>query len=94
LNGQVVNTFATGAELLASLETDGADCIISAAELPDMSGLALFAAVRASHPGVRFALMLSRNDHPAIAAARRHGVDAVFHKPLVHRRLKHFVTAV
>lgn len=91
LHGQVVDTFETGAELLASLDRHAADCIISAAELPDMSGLQLFAAVRASHPGVRFALMLSRNDHPAIAAARRQGVDAVFHKPLVHRRLRDFV---
>ena len=91
LNGLEVFTYATGNDFLADLDGAGVDCVICEAELPDTSGIDLFQAFKPRHPGARFALLVSRNDPSVRAAAERSGVDAVFHKPLVHRKLNSFV---
>lgn len=93
LNGHEVSTFATGGDFLAALDGREVDCVVCEAELPDTSGMALFQTFKPSHPATRFALLVSRNDPAMTAAAKRSGVDAVFHKPLVHRRLKTFVSS-
>lgn len=81
---------ATGSDCLAAVDA-GIDCVISAAQLPDMTGLDLFRALKARHPSLRFALLLSRSNPTALAQARSAGVDAVFRKPLVSRSLREFV---
>lgn len=95
LNGHDVAGFATGGECLAAMDGRGdagdIDCVVCEAELPDISGLELFHAFRAKHPETRFALLTSRNDQGAAAAARGCGIEAVFQKPLVSRRLRAFV---
>jgi CheY-like chemotaxis protein len=94
LNDHEVATFDSGGALLRAVAEAPPDCVICAAELPDMSGLELFRALRRDHPEIRFALLLGRTDHNALRAAQRSGVDAVFAKPLVHRRLKAFIRPI
>tara|TARA_Y100001933_G_scaffold68228_1_gene68730 strand:- start:3501 stop:3860 length:360 start_codon:yes stop_codon:yes gene_type:complete len=100
LNGHEVAGFATGGECLAAMDAGGngsaedVDCVVCEAELPDISGLELFRAFRAKHPETRFALLTSRNDQGAAAAARVCGIEAVFQKPLVSRRLRAFVQRI
>ena len=95
LNGHEVAGFATGGECLAAMDGNSRaadiDCVVCEAELPDISGLELFRAFREKHPETRFALLTSRHDQGAAAAARGCGIDAVFQKPLVSRRLRAFV---
>jgi FixJ family two-component response regulator len=93
LNGHDVSTYATGREFLEALDGHRVDFVVCEAELPDTSGVELFRAFKMRHPSARFALLVSRNDPAMTAAAKRSGVDAVFHKPLVHRSLKTFVAA-
>jgi FixJ family two-component response regulator len=93
LNGHEVSTYATGRDFLESLNGLEVDCVVCEAELPDTSGVALFQKFKPHHPTTRFALLVSRNDPLIAAEARRCGVDAVFHKPLVHRKLRTFVAA-
>jgi FixJ family two-component response regulator len=93
LNGHDVFTFATGREFLDSLSGRPIACVVCEAELPDTSGVELFRSFRPAHPQTRFALLMSRTDPAATALARASGVDAVFSKPLVHRRLIGFVNS-
>lgn len=91
LNGHDVLAFATGREFLDGTRDRTVGCVVCEAELPDTSGLDLFQATRHHHPEARFALLMSRTDEARTAVARSSGVDAVFHKPLVHRSLTSFV---
>lgn len=92
LCGVPTRTFATGREFLAELSDRPIRCVICEAELPDLSGLQVYQIFKRSHPDTRFALLMSRTDPAATALAQRSGIQTVFHKPLVHRRLTRFVT--
>ena len=94
LNGHEVLTFATGREFLDAQDGRAISCVVCEAELPDTSGLDLFRQFKPVHPRARFALLMSRTDPVATAHANRSGVDAVFHKPLVHGRLTGFMKGV
>lgn len=97
LNGHEAVSFASGTEFLAYVlgpEGNAVHCVICEAELPDTSGLDLYSTLRETHPDVCFALLTSRNDQGAAAEARRHGIDAVFPKPLVHGRLRDFIRRI
>ncbi len=91
LNGHEVLTFATGTEFLEAQNGRPVSCVVCASELPDTTGIDLFHRIKRAHPRARFALLMSRTDPLAAAMARASGVDAVFPKPLVHRRLASFV---
>lgn len=91
LDGHRVLTFGSGREALDGSRGQTIGWVICEAELPDFSGVQLYRLFKASHPDTRFALLMSRTDPAAMAVARRCGIDAVFHKPLVHRRLASFV---
>jgi two-component system response regulator TtrR len=93
LCGLPVRTFATGQEFLEELNGRPIRCVICEAELPDLSGVEVYRLFKERHPGTRFALLMSRTDPTATALAQRSGIDTVFHKPLVHRRLTRFVTS-
>lgn len=93
LCGVPVRLFATGREFLEALDGEPIRCVICEAELPDLSGLHVYQLFKQRHPGTRFALLLSRTDPAATAVAQRLGIETVFHKPLVHRRLTRFVNA-
>lgn len=97
LNGHEALSFASGAEFMAYVlgpEHPHVRGVICEAELPDTTGLELFHALREVHPDACFALLTSRNDQGAAAEARRHGIDAVFPKPLVHGPLRDFVRRI
>jgi DNA-binding NtrC family response regulator len=91
LGGHEAAAFATGEALLASAALRGVDGVICAADLPDISGVALFRLVRSRLPGIRFALLMSHSDPMAATMARSAGIDAVFHKPLLHGQIVRFV---
>lgn len=91
LNGVDVTGFASGAEFLDHCETGPIDCVVCEAELPDITGLELFVWFKPLYPHSRFALLMSRSNRPVVELARSAGVDAVFCKPLVNRRLRDFV---
>lgn len=91
LNGVEVTGFATGADFLSRCGIDPIDCVVCEAELPDITGLEVFVEFKQKHPHSRFALLMSRSNRPALETARSAGVDAVFCKPLVNRRLRDFV---
>lgn len=91
LNGVDVTGFASGTDFLNHCATAPIHCVVCEAELPDISGLELFIRCKALYPHSRFALLMSRSNRPALELARNAGVDAVFCKPLVNRRLRDFV---
>jgi FixJ family two-component response regulator len=91
LNDYEVFTFGSGQEFLAGVNGRAIACVVCEAELPDTTGLALFRVLKQTHPETRFALLMSRTDPAAAAAALSSGVDAVFPKPLVNRRLTSFI---
>jgi DNA-binding NtrC family response regulator len=88
LNGYAVETCSTGAAFLDRLK-GGAKmhCVVCESELPDGSGIQLFQRIRASDSSVPFLLLLSRRNPSAIQSARSAGIESIFPKPLVHRRL-------
>ena len=102
LNGHAVLTYASGRAFLRDADSDDSileltehpkkiDCVICEAELPDISGVDLYLAFHPHHPETRFALLTSRKDSGALARARDLGIQDVFSKPLVHRKLVRFV---
>lgn len=91
LNDHDVLTFGSAGEFLDALNGRAINCVVCEAELPDASGLELFRAFKQACPDARFALLTSRTDPVAAALALGSGVDAVFPKPLVHRRLTSFI---
>lgn len=77
-----VTWVATAAEALAIVVTARVDAVITDHRLVGGDGLALAAALKAAHPGLRIALLTGWRDDPAIEAGRQAGaVDVVFGKP-------------
>jgi two-component system response regulator FixJ len=93
LNGFQVETFDSGRAFQEHADLCAASCVVCEAQLPDTSGIRLFRWLRDRQVGVPFALLLSRHDPGAIGVARAAGIEQVFLKPLVHRRLVEFVLA-
>lgn len=91
LSGEVAEFYASGAEFLAALDNGPIACVVCEAELPDARGLDVFTQCRQRHPTARFALLTSSSDPAQAAAAHRRGVDDVFPKPFVNRRLGAFL---
>jgi len=92
LDEHTVDTYATAAAFLRELHARPICCVICEVDLPDQSGLQVFAALRAQHPDTRFALLVSRKDPQLLARAHELGIRDVYFKPLVHRSLLEFVT--
>ena len=92
ISGHDVSTFSTGSAFLHELDPALLNCVVCEAELPDTTGLAVYEALSNKHLNVPFALLISHTDPTTLAAARRMGIQHVFYKPLVHRRLIAFVS--
>ena len=90
LDGHRALTFASGNEFLEQAKATH-QCIVCEAELPDMTGLAIYQALQPHIPQMRFALLVSRTNLGVAAQANRLGISHVFFKPLVNRRLVAFV---
>jgi len=93
INGYQVVTYSTGRAFLRDQAGQSADCIICEADLPDTTGMEVYRALSATHPNTRFALLVSRQQSGTISSARKLGIQDIFSKPLVHRRLVRFVGA-
>ena len=91
LNGYSVAAYATAAAYLeAEVDLDQRSrdrWVVCEAELPDGSGIDLFGKVRAADSDTAFILLVSRRDPSVIESARAAGIDRIYSKPLVHRRL-------
>lgn len=91
LNGIEAVGFASGSEFLRASRDHPVPFVICEAELPDTTGIEVFLTLKPQHPECRFALLLSRTDRATSDIAATAGIDAVFCKPLVNRRLRDFV---
>lgn len=91
LNGFSVKSYATGAAFLDQVHADSAaaDCewVVCEADLPDGSGIDLFAKVRKENAGTPFILLVSRRNPSVVATAKNAGIEQIYQKPLVHRNL-------
>ncbi|MCZ8132435.1 MAG: response regulator [Steroidobacteraceae bacterium] len=85
--GADVHGYATGGELLASLEVELPACVIADVSLPDMSGLELMAELR--RRGIRVPTILLSSDAEVSGAvdAMRAGALDFIEKPYVDRAL-------
>ncbi len=97
LNGYSVAAYATAAAYLEAEAACGQGkrerWIVCEAELPDGSGIDLFGKVRAADRNAAFILLVSRSDPSVIESARAAGIDRIYSKPLVHRRLIEAISA-
>lgn len=86
LNGFRVESYSTAAAFLKRAATSG-EWVVCEADLPDGSGIELFAKVRAADANTPFILLVSRRSPSIIATARNAGIELICQKPLVHRNL-------
>lgn len=93
LDGCEVAAYGSVRAFLDVVSGWSAQCVICAANLPDGSGLGVYLAIKPRNPRARFALLLDGPSPGVAAAARAHGVDAVFRKPLLNHDLRRFVRA-
>lgn len=93
LNGFEATAYATGAAYLnrGPGHRDGGEWVVCEADLPDGSGLDLFARIRAADADTPFILLVSHRDRGIVESARRAGIERVFQKPLVHRNLLEYI---
>ena len=95
LNGYQVESYSTGAAFLKQIQT-GVDmeCVVCEAELPDTSGIQIFKQIQQIAADTAFALLVSRRNPSITQSARDAGIQAIFSKPLVHRRLIEFISTI
>ena len=94
LNGFEVAAYATGSAFLERFADragraagSAQEWVVCEAELPDGSGIELFARMRAANSPALFILLVSRRDPSVVRSARSAGIEQVFQKPLVYRNL-------
>jgi len=97
LNGFRVESFATGAaflkQLLATRQTALPEWVVCEADLPDGSGVDIYARMREQNASARFILLVSRRDPSIVRYAKSAGIEQVYQKPLVHRNLLGYIEA-
>lgn len=76
-----VETFGSAAELLARADQAPPGCIVSDIRMPEMTGLDLARALRASGTRHRIILITGHGDVPLAVEAMRIGVDDFIEKP-------------
>ncbi len=95
LNGFQVETYSTGEAFLKKVISRGAregpEWVVCEADLPDGSGIELFAKIRAARSPTPFILLVSRRNPSIMQSAREAGIEQVFQKPLVHRNLIEYI---
>lgn len=89
MNGYPVYTFATGRAIIDAAARTPCACVVCEAELPDTNGVSVFRALAPLNP--HFALLISNKNPELVASATQAGIDHIFFKPLVNRRLLSFV---
>ena len=89
MNGYPVHTFPTGQAIIDAAANTPCSCVVCEAELPDTTGVSVFHALQPL--GLHFALLISNNNPELVSDATRAGIDHIFFKPLVNRRLLSFI---
>ena len=86
-----LRTVASGAEALAALTEAGADVVVSALYLPDMSGTELVLAMHADRDlvGIPFILVSSETRSESLESARQAGICGILPKPFSNVQLRH-----
>jgi FixJ family two-component response regulator len=92
LNGFTVHSFSTGAAFLRELPECSVHCVICEADLPDTSGILIYQHLQTLNMNLPFALLVSGLNPAVVRSAHSAGINEIFQKPLVHRRLLNFVS--
>jgi len=77
-----VESFSSGAEFLSSLQSSRPDCVVLDLHMPDMDGLAVLRALRASALDLPV-IVITAHDEPGVrAACLAAGANAYLSKPI------------
>ena len=87
-DGHTVELAAEGAEALTKFEKGRFDLLLTDYSMPNMSGDRLAAAVRASDPKIRIALLTGFGSQMPLGAPLRLEVDAIIAKPFTFESLR------
>ena len=80
--GFSVSTAESGAEALRTLQNERIDLVISDLRMDEMNGLALFAEVQKSHPGMPVIILTAHGSIPEAVSATQQGVFSFLTKPV------------
>ncbi|HBV40694.1 MAG TPA: two-component system response regulator GlrR, partial [Erwinia sp.] len=80
--GFSVSTAESGPEALRTLQNERIDLVISDLRMDEMNGLALFAEVQKSHPGMPVIILTAHGSIPEAVSATQQGVFSFLTKPV------------
>jgi FixJ family two-component response regulator len=80
--GFAVETFASGAEFLHSIEDHEPDCVVLDLHMPEMSGFDVQGALASDHPGVPVVVVTGHDTPESRARAVRMGAKVYLCKPV------------
>ena len=80
--GFAVETFASGAEFLRSVQDHEPDCVVLDLHMPEMSGFDVQGALASGHPGVPVVVMTGHDTPESRARAGQLGAKVYLRKPI------------
>lgn len=80
--GFAVETFASGAEFLRSVQDHEPDCVVLDLHMPDMSGFEVQGALAGDHPGLPVVVMTGHDTPESRARAVQMGAKVYLRKPI------------
>ena len=80
--GFAVETFASGAEFLLSIEDHEPDCVLLDLHMPEMNGFDVQGALAGGHPAVPVVIVTGHDTPESHAQAIRRGAKAYLCKPV------------
>ena len=80
--GFAVETFASGAEFLRSVQDHEPDCVVLDLHMPEMSGFDVQGALASAHPGVPVVVITGHDTPVSRARAVQMGAKAYLCKPV------------
>jgi len=80
--GFAVETFASGMELLRSVQDHEPDCVVLDLHMPEMSGLDVQSALASGHPAVPVVVMTGHDTSESRARAVQMGAKVYLRKPI------------
>ena len=80
--GFAVETFASGAEFMRSVEDHEPDCVVLDLHMPEMSGFDVQSALARGHPTVPVVVMTGHDTPESRARAVRMGAKVYLRKPI------------
>jgi FixJ family two-component response regulator len=80
--GFAVETFASGAELLRSVQDHEPDCVVLDLHMPEMSGFDVQSALARAHPAVPVVVMTGHDTPESRARAVKLGAKVYLRKPV------------